>query len=261
MCLLLVAYRVHPEYPLIVAGNRDEFHARPTRDADWWQDRTGVLGGRDLEAGGSWLAINRQGRFAAVTNYRDRERPTGSKTSRGALISDFLESDIDPAGWLDSIDADAYAGFNLLVADDKRLGYLSNRGGGLRELDPGIYGVANATLDTPWPKVVRTRQAFEALLSNGTVETSELLGILGDRRLAEPEELSSGNLPLEDTHALSSPFVIAGEFGTRSSTVLLKRKDGDVLFTEARFDATGESAGLSEFRFEIEARSESPQPE
>ena len=253
MCLLLVAYRLHPAYPLVVAGNRDEFHARPTLDADWWQGETGVLGGRDLEAGGSWLAINRQGRFAAVTNYRDRERPVGSKTSRGALISDFLASDAGPANWLNSIDAEAYAGFNLLVADGERLGYLSNRGGGCRELEPGIYGVANATLDTPWPKVVRTRAAFEAALSKDSVHTSDLLAILGDRRLADPDDLTSGDLLLEDTHALSSPFVLAGEFGTRSSTVLLKRKDGSVLFTEQRFDAAGTATGRSEFSFEIDA--------
>ncbi len=259
MCLLLVAYGVHPEYPLVVAGNRDEFHARPTRDADWWHDQTDVLGGRDLEAGGSWLAINLKGRFAAVTNYRDRERPVGSKTSRGALISDFLASDSDPAGWLTSIDAEAYAGFNLLVADNERLGYLSNRGGGCRELEPGIYGVANATLDTPWPKVVRTRASFEAALSKDTVEIRELLSLLADRRLADPEELTKGDLPLEDTHRLSSPFVSAGEFGTRSSTVLLKRSDGSVLFTEERFDAAGEHTGLSEFRFAIDAGAEIPQ--
>ena len=252
MCLLLIAHRVHPSYPLIVAGNRDEFHARPTLDADWWQDDTGILGGRDLEAGGSWLAISLNGRFAAVTNYRDRERPAGSKTSRGALIRDFLNSDADPTGWLESIDADAYGGFNLLVADDDRAGYLSNRGGGRRELEPGVYGVANATLDTPWPKVVRTRTAFEHALSKQTVEIPELLGILGDRRLADPEELTADNLPLEDTHPLSSPFVLAGEFGTRSSTVLLKQSDGSVLFTEERFDAAGEHTGLSEFRFRVE---------
>ncbi len=253
MCLLLVAYRVHPAYPLVVAGNRDEFHARPTLDADWWQGSPDVLGGRDLEAGGSWLAINRRGRFAAVTNYRDRERPAGSKISRGALISDFLASDADPASWLMSIDADAYAGFNLLVADNERLGYLSNRGGGCRELEPGIYGVANATLDTPWPKVVRTRASFESALSDESIEVPDFLGILGDRQLAEPEELSDSGLPLEDTHALSSPFVLAGEFGTRCSTVLVKGGDGSVQFTEERFDAGGERTGRSEFRFDVAA--------
>ncbi len=252
MCLLLLAHRVHPAYPLVVAGNRDEFHARPTQDADWWDDNAEILGGRDLEAGGSWLATRLNGRFAAVTNYRDRERPAGSKTSRGALISDFLLSDADPIDWLDSIDADAYGGFNLLVADDERMGYLSNRGGGCRELEPGIYGVANATLDTPWPKVLRTRAAFEAALSKETVEARELLTILSDRGLAEPEELSAGDLPLEDTRRLSSPFVLAGEFGTRSSTVLLKQSDGRMLFTEERFDDAGVKTGQSEFRFAIE---------
>ncbi len=256
MCLLLVAHRVHPTYPLIVAGNRDEFHARPTRDADWWDDKPDVLGGRDLEAGGSWLAINRDGRFAAVTNYRDRARPAGSKISRGGLINDFLASNAEPARWLESIDADAYAGFNLLVADNERLGYLSNRGGGLRELQPGIYVVANATLDTPWPKVVRTRAAFEGLLSDETISASGLIALLGDRRLADPEELAAPDLPVQDTHALSSPFVLAGEFGTRSSTVLLKSVDGGVQFAEERFDAAGERTGRSDFEYRIGDQSE-----
>ncbi len=255
MCLLLVAYRMHPAYPLVVAGNRDEFHARPTRDAEWWDDKPDVLGGRDLEAGGSWLAINRRGRFAAVTNYRDADRPAGSKISRGGLINDFLASDAHPAAWLESIDADAYAGFNLLVADNERLGYLSNRGGGLRELPAGVYGVANATLDTPWPKVVRTRAAFESLLEDETISVSGLLGVLGDRRLADPEQLASPDLPLNDTHALSSPFVLAGPFGTRSSTVLLRNVDGSVQFTEQRFDEAGEQTGRSEFSFEVGAQS------
>lgn len=253
MCLLLVAHRVHPRYPLVVAGNRDEFHARPTRDADWWEDDTEILGGRDLEAGGSWLAVNLNGRFAAVTNYRDRQRPSRSKKSRGALISDFLRSSATPGDWLGSIDADAFGGFNLLVADNDRLGYLSNRGGGRRELEPGIYGVANATLDTPWSKVVRTRAAFEDALSNKTVEVEELLEILADRRPADPAELAAGDLPLGDMPRLSSPFVLAGEFGTRSSTVLMKQSDGTVLFTEERFDDAGEHTGLSEFRFAIGA--------
>ncbi len=256
MCLLLVAYRVHPAYPLIVAGNRDEFHARPTLDANWWDDKPDVLGGRDLEAGGSWLAINRRGRFAAVTNYRDRDRPAGSKISRGGLINDFLASDAGPSNWLESIDTDAYSGFNLLVADNERLGYLSNRGGGLRELEAGVYGVANATLDTPWPKVVRTRAAFETLLAEETISTSGVLTVLGDRRLADPEELDSADLPLKDTHALSSPFVLAGEFGTRSSTVLLKSADGGVQFIEERFDASGERTGRSEFEYRIGRQSE-----
>ncbi len=256
MCLLIVAHRVHPKYPLIVAGNRDEFHARPTLDAHWWDDRPDVLGGRDLEAGGSWLAVNRQGRFAAVTNYRDGARGPASKSSRGELINNFLASDADPADWLESVDADDYAGFNLLVASDERLGYLSNRGVGARELAPGIYGVANATLDTPWPKVLKTRAAFESLLSDDTVSESALLSILGDRTLADPDELASADLPLPDTHAVSSAFVTAGKFGTRSSTVLLRHRDGSVEFTEERFDASGERSGRSEFRFEVGAQSE-----
>ena len=164
MCLLAVAHQVHPEYPLIVAGNRDEFHGRPASAAAWWDDRPAILGGRDLEAGGTWLGVHRSGRFATVTNYRDADTPSGDLVSRGGLVTGFLESEEDPFKMVDSIDGERYAGFNLLGVADGRLVYRSNRGAGSRELPPGIYAVANATLDTPWPKVERIKAALKQLV-------------------------------------------------------------------------------------------------
>ena len=132
MCLLIIAVRQHPGLPLIVAGNRDEFHARPTQDAHWWPDNPAILGGRDLQAGGTWLAVKRDGRFAAVTNFRDARKPRATLRSRGHLITEFLDADASPLDHLHSIDGEQYAGFNLLVADPGSAAYLSNRGAAMR---------------------------------------------------------------------------------------------------------------------------------
>ena len=157
MCLLVIAIGEHPELPLVVAGNRDEFHDRPTQDAHWWPDNPDVLGGRDLQAGGTWLAVNRGGRFAAVTNYRDAQHESGKLLSRGHLVTEFLASGESPRAYLDTIDGERYAGFNLLVAAGDSAAYLSNRGAPTRDLESGIYGLSNATLDDAWSKVTRSK--------------------------------------------------------------------------------------------------------
>lgn len=249
MCLLLIGHRIHPRLPLIVAGNRDEFHNRPAQAANWWPDKPDILGGRDLQAGGTWLAIGRNGRFATVTNFRDAEKPSGKLLSRGTLISDFLDSDLGPEKYLRDIDGDRYAGFNLLVADDRQLGYLSNRGGGLRMLPGGVYGVANATLDTPWPKVERSKAALESLLRSDSVNETTLMRVLGDRERANAVDIETTGLPFETAHALSAPFIVLPEYGTRCSTVVIRDSNSQVKFAERRFRADGSSSGSSEFAF------------
>ena len=253
MCLVLLAHAVDPRYPLIVAGNRDEFHRRPTQEAHWWPDWSDVVGGRDLQANGTWLAMHRNGRFATVMNHRDAEAPSGSLSSRGHLVTDFLASDLSASKFIDGIDGDRYGGFNLLVHDGERLAYLSNRGGGSRELAPGIYGVANATLDTVWPKVKRTTGVLEAMLDNENVNPSRLLRLLDDRERASVREVSEDEAPFEVAHALSAPFIVMPDYGTRCSTVLLRDAEGRVQISEKRFDADGNSTGQSDFAFEIGA--------
>lgn len=252
MCLLVVAHRVHPELPLIVAGNRDEFHGRPASPAAWWNDKPDILGGRDLEAGGTWLGLHRAGRFATVTNYRDADQPSRRFVSRGGLVTGFLESDIDPLEFIDSIDGEDYAGFNLLGVADGRLVYCSNRGAGSRELSPGIYAVANATLDTPWPKVERIKSALDALIREDAVDASALLAMLADRTRApvDTSEESYADLPAERLAALSAPFVVMPEYGTRCSTVVLADADGRFTFVERRFDAAGDVTGQSDYTIE-----------
>ncbi len=206
-----------------------------------------LLGGRDQQAGGTWLALRRNGRFATVTNFRDAVPPSGKLRSRGHLITDFLQSERSVSDYLSEIDADAYAGFNLLVADGTELAYLSNRDGGFRLLPPGIYGVANATLDSPWAKVERSKAGLAALIESGRANETNLLRLLGDRNKANVSEVETGRLSFEKAYALTAPFIVQADYGTRCSTVLLRDKKNQVRFTEMRFAADGSNTGRSDF--------------
>ena len=251
MCLLAMAVAAHPRFPLIVAANRDEFHGRPTQDAHWWPDRPDILGGRDLEAGGSWLAVHRSGRFAAVTNFRDADHRPARLLSRGQLIVDFLQSTAAPIDFLRTVDGDAYAGFNLLVADRQSVAYLSNRGGGLRLLDGGIYGLSNATLDTPWHKLRLTRDRLQQLVDADEVNASNLMRMLDDRQRAPASEIDDPTFEFAKAHALSAPFIVLPDYGTRCSTVVTIDSRGKVSFAERRFAAGGARTGESQFSFSL----------
>lgn len=250
MCLVVVGWQQHPDYPLIVAGNRDEFHARPTQAAHWWADERDIVGGRDLQASGTWLALHRRGRFATVTNFRDAELPSARFRSRGHLVTDFLKGSSEPLDYLNSIDDEAYAGFNLLVSDGKSLAWHSNRGDGARQLPPGIYGLSNALLDSPWHKVLCSKSHLEQLLSENKINETELLRILDVRDKAPSKDISAGQLPFEKAHAISAPFIVLPDYGTRSSSVVLRDAGGAWHFHERRFAASGKSSGDNAFRFQ-----------
>jgi uncharacterized protein with NRDE domain len=249
MCLLVFAFRKHARLPLIVAGNRDEFHARPTQAARWWPDNRNIVGGRDLRAGGTWLAVHRDGRFAAVTNYRDARREKPGLRSRGELVTGFLDADKSIVAYLESIDCGAFAGFNLLVSDGQSAGYLSNRGAGLRELPPGIYGLSNATLDDPWSKVTRTKSRLAALIDADDVSETTLLRLLDDREKASADEVETNGLSFSMAHALTAPFIVHPDYGTRCSTIVTMDDAGRVRFLERRFDPGGRPSGESNYAF------------
>ena len=253
MCLVVIGFRANERYPLIVAGNRDEFHVRPTQSARWWADKPDIGGGRDLQAGGTWLALHRRGRFATVTNYQSAKIESGKLSSRGLLVTGFLESDLEPLAYLRSIDGSAYAGFNLLVSDGKTLGYVSNRDADARLLDPGLYGLSNATLDTPWHKVERSKASLRQLLDNDTVNETELMRLLDDRAKGPAREVQSGRLPFARAHALTAPFVVLPDYGTRCSSTVLADRDGAWRLLERRFDAQGKKRGESQLSFDTQA--------
>lgn len=250
MCLIVLGFKADKQYPLVVAANRDEFHARPAHDAGWWSDQPDILGGRDLQAGGTWLALHRAGRFAAVTNYRDAQQTRRGKRSRGHLVSEFLSGSETPIDYVSSIDGDDYSGVNLLVSDGQALACFSNRDGIARELPAGIYGLSNATLDTPWEKVNRSKKALQDLLDNNSVNETSLMRVLADRDRGPVDEVRSDRLPFASAHAITAPFIVLPEYGTRCSTVVLADLDGRWSLLERRFDAAGKKSGESRFSFE-----------
>lgn len=240
MCLILLAWQAHPDYPLVVAANRDEFHARRTAAADFWLDAPAVLAGRDLEAGGTWLGVSRGGRFAALTNFRDPGRNKPDAPSRGTLVSRFLAGTQTPQEYLDQIEASAasYNGFNLLFGDRHSLWCFSNCGEGKRQLDPGIYGLSNHLLDTPWPKVARGKSALAVALQALPDETA-LFALLRDDRVAPDEALPRTGVSQEWERLLSAAFVRMPGYGTRSSTVLLLDRRAHLRFVEQSYLADG----------------------
>lgn len=254
MCLLVLAWRAHPRYRLVVAANRDEFHERPAAALAQWPPPATFLAGRDLRAQGTWLALDRARRFGAVTNYRELQPPRAAAPSRGGLIPGYLataESAGAGAFLADlSAQADGYSGFNLLLTDARSLWYGSNRTSPFaRELPAGVYGLSNESLDTPWPKLLRVRAGFDALLRMPQLLPDALFTLLADRTQTGQGGPSAGGLPRELEQALSAPFVLHPRYGTRCSTVLLLQEDGAVQLAERRFDAHGTASG--ETRFEL----------
>lgn len=248
MCLALIAWQSHPDFPLVVAANRDEFYTRATRPAAWWGQAVSLLAGRDEEAGGTWLGINRRGRFALLTNVRAPSERNPHAPTRGALVVSALQSGAPLGPWLQNLAARShvYNGFNLLVGDalgmpgrgrGPELHYHSNRlGEPPRQLDPGIYGLSNAFLDTPWPKVTRAVGRFACQIAS-RVDPDALLALMADRALAPDRALPSTGVPLEWERVLSAIQIRANGYGTRTTTVITVRSDGLVGFVERTFDS------------------------
>lgn len=253
MCLLVLAWNAHPRYRLVVAANRDEYHDRAAAPLARWPNSVDILAGQDLRAGGTWLGIDRQRRFGIITNFRDLVRPPPEAPSRGALIPQYLAGTAGPGDYLAALEGAAagYGGFNLLLADAESLCYASNRGTPFaRALPPGVHGLSNERLDTPWPKLRRVRRGFEEWLhAGGSAENGALFTLLADREPATSEEaLPSTGLAPEWERILSSPFVLHETYGTRCSTLIAIEPTGACFVAERRFDSSGACAGETEYR-------------
>jgi len=227
MCLIVVAWRADPRFSLLLAGNRDEFHARASAVAAPWPGAPHVVGGRDLQAGGSWLALAPGGRFAAVTNVRDPSAMRAAARSRGELVSAFLLGAMPAGEYASAVWAQraAYNPFNLLVGDGSSCWYVGSRSGPPSALEPGVHAVSNAELDTPWPKVRRARAAMESALASESPDMA-LAGMLADRERAPDAELPDTGVGLEWERRLSAPFIVGQEYGTRASSLVHVRADG-----------------------------------
>ncbi|TGD75872.1 NRDE family protein [Mangrovimicrobium sediminis] len=249
MCLIVLAHRCSQRYPLALVANRDEFHARPTAAAAFWPEHPQVLAGRDLQAGGTWLGVTRGGRLAAITNFRDPSRTAPAPRSRGELTLDFLTGSLSPGDYIAQIEtrfAD-YAGFNLLLGAGDELWYASNAGGGARRLDPGFYGLSNALLDTPWPKVETARRQLRQVLEQ-PLDHDALAGTLADRQQARESELALQGLEGEMERKFSAQFIVDPVYGTRACTSLWRDAQGTLHWREQAFAADGGAAGCVEQR-------------
>ena len=248
MCLIVFAWQAHPAYSLVLAANRDEYLDRPSLPLDYWDDMPDVLGGRDLEKGGSWLATHLDGRWAAVTNYRDgTSSVSAAHLSRGHLVSNYVGSTDRAHDYVRHIaqPLSDYPGCNLLVGDAGSLFFVSNRRRGappatVEPVSPGVHGLSNDSLDTPWPKVQRAKRALQQVLqTDATLPNDALFELLADRSAAQDDELPSTGVPVEWERTLSAPFIVSERYGTRASTVVLAGKDGTVRVEERSFGAGG----------------------
>jgi len=256
MCLILFAYNIHPAYRLILAANRDEFYDRPSLPADFWSKHPQVLAGVDLKEKGTWLGVTREGKFAAITNYRDPASWKAEAPSRGKLVSRYLTGSSEPARYLKNIarKADAYNGFNFLLGDEKDLFVYSNRGA-IQKLPAGIYGLSNHLLDSPWPKVLRGKKLLKAALTKKGAELEEaLFALLSDRRVPKDHALPDTGVDLEWERILSPMFIESPVYGTRASTILLMGNNKRIKFIEKVYHGGPEPWVTSRFSFLQERR-------
>jgi uncharacterized protein with NRDE domain len=253
MCLVLIAWRGDAEYPCVIAANRDELHSRPAAPAQWWPSEPPILAGQDLKAGGTWLGLTRAGRFAALTNYRDPEQRREGTPSRGTLVASVLKSNDTTQQTLDYLrDVGAsYNGFNLIFSDGERLAVYESVLGAGRVLGPGIYGLSNHLLDTPWPKVQTAKSRLSTALSD-LRNTDAALALLRDDEPAADDQLPRTGVGLQWERLLSSAFVRAPDYGTRCSTLVRIDRRRRACFDEWSWNSTGAQIGAVSFQFELE---------
>ena len=254
MCLILFAWRAHPEHVLVVAANRDEFFERPASAAAFWDDAPEVLAGRDLSARGTWLGVTRGGRFASITNYRNPAERMAAAPSRGHLVADFLAAADRPSAYFALVapKAHEYNGFSMLAADGSSLGFYSNREGLFHQIEPGLHGLSNHLLDTPWPKVEKGKERLGALLA-GSFDPQDCLELLGDTQAAHDRHLPDTGVGAEWERKLSAIRIVGGQYGTRCSTVVRIGIDGQAEFWERSYDREGAVTGTVEYKFTVPA--------
>lgn len=253
MCLIVVALNEHPDYSLIVVANRDEFYDRGTAPANFWEDHPEVLGGRDLQACGTWLAMNVNGRISMVTNYRDPSRINPDAPSRGQLVTDYVLSTDRPLRYMEQValKGDGYNGFNLLVGSPKELYYYSNYGNGVAAVPPGLHGLSNHLLDTPWPKVKNALQKVRPILNASPIEPERLLDVMYDDAVAPEAELPDTGIGPELERRLSSMFIKSQGYGSRSTTVVLVDRTYHVQFVERVYNTADFTYTAQSFDFQI----------
>lgn len=258
MCLIAFSFQQHPEYPLVLVANRDEQYQRPTETARFWPDQPNLLAGRDLVQGGTWLGIRTDGRWAAVTNFRDLERRQ-YPLSRGDLTRSFLSGETPAPEFIQALrpSMQRYGGFNLLLGDQSGIHYCSNRTSREPTLMPGLYGLSNHSLDTPWPKLLRAKTELQHVLANNRLDEAEpLAAILADPTIHEPDPehaLPNASIDPELERSLSAAFINTAHYGTRCTTVLTISRDGQVRFMERSFAPGGKPLDQVDYEFSLDS--------
>src|SRR5690625_647155 len=254
MCLINFHFQDHPHYKLIVAANRDEFYGRPTAQAHFWEDKPYILAGRDMVQFGTLLGVTKQGRFAALTNFRSAEQVSKDRVSRGEIVNNYLEGNMQPEAFLQSLQEkqDHYEGFNVLVGSPEALFYFSNRQSNVTEIAEGTHGLSNHLLNTPWPKVVKGKQNLRDYVKNTEhIQVDVLFDILSDTEQAADSNLPETGIDVELEKELSSSFIKTPNYGTRSSSVLLVDRTDKLTFVERTYEA-GVFSQEKHFTFQLE---------
>lgn len=238
MCLVVWALAAHPQYRLIVAANRDEFYARPTEVSKWWADHNNLLAGRDLQGGGTWMGVTRGGRFAVITNFREPSSEKKRATTRGRLVEQFLRSEEAPDKYVQAVvsQGESYNGFNLIVADPSRMAYVTNTQPGWSWVEPGIYGLSNHRLDTPWPKVARAKKRFSEILRSNEPDTDAIMDMMSDRETAPDKDMPVTGVGIEWERKLSPVFIQMPHYGTRTTTIFMEDHTGRCTWIERTWD-------------------------
>ncbi|CAM3784415.1 NRDE family protein [Parendozoicomonas haliclonae] len=239
MCLIALNWNPNSRFPLVMVANRDEFYQRPAREAHYWEKDPAIFGGIDLQAGGTWLAVSTTGKLATITNYRELDS-SGERT-RGELTSDFLLSDLSAQNYLLDVHSrrSHYAGFNLLLADNTGLWFYSNREDLIRRLEPGLYGLSNGLLDTPWPKTLQLKQLLENHLASEDPDPETLISLLHDQHQPEDSDLPDTGIGLEWERLLSTCFINSSVYGTRNSTALILDQNQQLHWHEQHYNSDG----------------------
>lgn len=252
MCLIVFSFKQHRTYPVILAGNRDEFYSREAWQAHFWDTAPPMLAGKDLRAGGTWLGVNLKGEFGAITNYRDLNNPMSGKRTRGEIIPEFLTQDGSRKNRLTKLQMKypAYSGFNLLAGNADQLFYLNNINRKFQSVAPGIHGISNAFLDIPWPKVEKAMSAFKDAVQPNDIDREAMFQLLQNSDTFPLEELPDTGLSQEMEKAVSPIFINTDDYGTRCSSLLTIDNDGQVRFTEKTYYNKGKACeSVKEYSF------------
>ncbi len=257
MCLILFALNQHPQYKLIMAANRDEFFKRPTLDANFWIEKHSILGGRDIQSGGTWLGINKNGRFIAITNFRDPNNEKNNARSRGELSNEFLSQNLDVSTFLSDVSKNKhhYNGFNLLLSDDcfDSMYHYSNISDQSSKIIDGIHGLSNHLLDTPWPKIQSGKNYLSSIIKSESIDMYEIIEILKSNKKAPDNLLPETGISYDLEKKLSPVFISMKGYGTRCSTVVLVNTNNELSFLEVSYDE--QKRVIREQKYELQLKS------